>query len=155
MGDGAATSESGDRRSGERGKSAEAELPHAGERREVGDARVAGGEVQAVGDRRHGHGDEDACHQAEPRHGHDLADHDRQAEQERQGRVELLLDRQAPEVLGRRRHVLGGQVVDGVSGQLPVLHVARGGDDLGEELVPQASRDDQHDGHGGDQQSQQ
>ena len=45
-------------------------------------------------------------------------------EQDRPDEVELLLDRERPEVLDRRRHVVGGEVVDGVGGQLPVLHVA-------------------------------
>ena len=51
--------------------------------------------------------------------------------------VELLLRRERPVVLHRRRGVRGGQVVDSVARQRPVLDVRGRAPDLLEELLPE------------------
>src|SRR6202012_5206312 len=55
----------------------------------------------------------------------------RDAEQQRPDQVELLLDRQRPEVLDGGGGPGGLQVVARLAGQLPVLEVQRAGPDLG------------------------
>ena len=57
--------------------------------------------------------------------------------------VELLLDRQRPVVLHRRRGRVRAEVVDRLLGEVPVLHVERAGRDLGVELRPDALRGDE------------
>ena len=64
---------------------------------------------------------------------------DREQHQHRPDEVELLLGRQRPEVLDRRRAVVGGEVVDRGVGELPVLDVRRARAHLLEELLPVAA----------------
>jgi len=80
---------------------------------------------------------------------------DRQHHQQREDDVELLLDRQRPVVLYRRRVVVRGEVVDGIVGEQPVLPVQRGRRELGEELLPQLTRHDGIGGGGGQDQHEQ
>lgn len=53
--------------------------------------------------------------------------------------VELLFDRERPVALNRRRHILHGQIVDGVGCENPVRDVDRAGVDLPQRLLPQSS----------------
>ncbi len=50
--------------------------------------------------------------------------------------VELLLRRQGPEVLDRRRLLGGREVVDAAGGQMPVLDVERAGPDVAQKRLP-------------------
>jgi hypothetical protein len=137
----------------ERQQAAGGELPHAGGREEVRAGRVRLRRPQAVDQRaqrddEHDAADGEAAHPlaaapGEPR-GAD--------EQHRPDEVELLLDRERPEVLDGGRGRLGGEVVDLRERQHPVLDVARAGEDLLRRCRPLVVREQQHDRDADDEQ---
>ena len=140
-------------RPGERERRAEPQLPGAGEGVEVGEGRFFVGEDHAV-DERAGEdqrqGDpEHRPHRfpaAAPEPGH--GEH-----QPRPDEVELLLDRQRPEVEDRARFEALGEVVDRLRGEVPVGDVEGGGGDVpGDFGVAQRRQEDHREDPDGRQQ---
>ena len=110
---------------GEHGEhSAGAEFPHPGGREEIGGGAVNPRLVHRIREgggheRHHESGEYDAAMSA--------ARESRDDEEQRPDQVELLLYRQRPEVLHGCGRSVGGQVIDGLVRELPVLEVQRAG----------------------------
>ena len=115
---------------------ADAQLPQPGGGDEMRAGRVGRSEMDGPGE-----GGNHDCGEAD---GQGRADRqpagaDEQSQQEQQDRpddVELLLHRQAPEVLNRRGGGVLGEVVDGPGGQAPVDDIGRGRGDIPAEVAP-------------------
>src|SRR5699024_3862224 len=122
---------------------AEGEFPQAGAGVEVGPHGIVRGDPQRVGERTgqdgtHGHQRGATYRQAESER-HQSGDRD----EDRPEQVELPLDGQGPEVLyGTGRGVVG-HVVDRTKGKVPVAVVQRGGLNLGDDVDPSRSWQEQ------------
>ena len=128
-------------------QAAHAELPGPRERREVREVVVLSGQDHAVHERGHRR---DREHRRDERHATTSEPHrqpEREDDEQRPHEVELLLDRQRPEVLHRRRLEVGAVRDLRVACEVPVLHVERAREDLLQERPPLHLRHEQERRH--------
>ena len=114
----------------QRQRRSQRQLPDAAEGREVGGGRLVAGELDP---KREGADQEDSERHPERRADGAAAAAPEPGDGEQQGRpdqVELLLDRQRPEVEHRARFDVLGEVVDRLLGEVPVGRVEGGADDV-------------------------
>ncbi len=133
-------------RQGHREQAARGELPQARPQVEVGERLVRRGLPQREGERgrederqRGGEGAAAAPSGA-------AGEPDGGGDEDRPQHVELGLDAHGPVVLDDARAVVGGEVVDGVEGEVPVAVVEGRGEDVAELLVPGGAGEPE-DGH--------
>ena len=118
------------------------ELPDPGQGREVGGARIGRGEGEAVGEGGQGQRHDEERDRGAQAHPQPPRAERGEAEQQRPGEVELLLDRERPVVLHRAgQRLFEGEVVDRLGDEVPVDEVERRGEHVGGHLLALGRRE--------------